>query len=512
MAETFLARIVVATRARLAERMAERSLDEVRAEAARQPPALDFAAALRPTAGGIRAIAEFKRASPSKGIIRANVGPRGMVRKYVEGNAAAISVLTEQDFFQGSLDDLRSVKESRTAQQTPILRKDFITDSYQIVEARAAGADSYLLIVALLDDRMLSAFIQLGRELEMEPLVEVHDAEEAKRAVRAGARVIGVNARDLRTFEVDTTLLRDIRPLIPQDRIVVAESGIQTMSDVARMRGYGAQAILVGETLMRAKLPRWALQQLIDLPLALRVAPVVPRPIIKLCGMRTPKDAQAAYAAGADMIGMVFAPGKRRITNEIGREIVQSLPPDMLTVGVFLAEYRAEHQDAIIQTVAETGIKMAQLCGISSASGVYFREMGVPTIRARYRRLATMRTHDKTWEEWRIRPSIMPTLFKERSLPLYEAGAAPLQLGGTGQIGDWEAAAQEAQAFPMLLAGGLNPDNVGDAIRTVQPWGVDVSSGIEGPDGQKDPARMRAFVEAVRAAAKTGEHEGHEKR
>src|SRR5579883_1345443 len=288
MPESFLERITTATRARLAERIAQRSLGDLLAEARHQPPALDFAAALRPVDGGVRAIAEFKRASPSKGTIRKSASPRGMARHYIAGGAAAISVLTEQDHFQGSLDDLRTIKGSHAAAHIPVLRKDFITDAYQVAEARAAGADSFLLIVALLDDPTLAALIQFGRELGMEPLVEAHDADEAQRAVNVGARIIGVNARDLRTFEVDTTRLRDIRPLIPADRIVVAESGISTMSDVARLRGYGAHAILVGETLMRSENPSIALQQLIALPPALCKLAAKPQPIVKLCGMRTP--------------------------------------------------------------------------------------------------------------------------------------------------------------------------------------------------------------------------------
>ncbi len=203
-----------------------------------------------------------------------------------------------------------------TPDAVPVLRKDFIIDQYQVFEARAAGADSFLLIVALLDDDTLAALIALGRQLGMEPLVEAHTGEEALRAVAAGAKIVGINARDLRTFAVDLTVVERVRPSIPADVIVIAESGIATMADVARLRGHGAQAILVGETLMRAARPEIALRSLIELPPLVRMLAPRNRPIVKLCGMRTPADALAAYEAGADLIGMIFAPSKRQVEVE----------------------------------------------------------------------------------------------------------------------------------------------------------------------------------------------------
>lgn len=494
MAETFLARIVVATRARLAERMAERSIDEVRAEAERQPPALDFAAALRPTDGGIRAIAEIKRASPSKGTLRKKIDPEQFATTYAENGAAAISVLTEEDHFRGSLADLRAVKATTAVleRHVPVLRKDFIIDAYQVVEARAAGADSYLLIAALLEDATLGAFIQFGRELGMEPLVEVHDAEEARRAVAVGARVIGVNARDLRTFTVDTTLLRDIRELIPPDHVVVAESGLAFPNDVVRMRGYGADAVLMGEVLVRQGDPGEALQWMLNMPSLVKRLLARPTPVIKLCGMRTPADALAAYETGADLIGLVFAPGKRQVTRESARHIVDALPADAMVAGVFVNE----SPDAIAQTITATGINVVQISAYPETEGPgAFSQFGVPIIIV-----------GKTET-----PFHSHSLLRYGLLPLLDS-TSPGAWGGTGQVGDWERAAAWAKQYPIILAGGLNPDNVGDAIRAVQPWGVDVSSGIEGPDGQKDPSSMRAFVEAVRGATETVEHEGHEGR
>ncbi len=466
---SFLDKILPAVRARLAERQARRSIEDLRVEAARRPPALDFAGALKPVDGGVRAIAEIKRASPSKGVLRADLDPQAFAEKYVRWGAAAISVLTEQDFFQGSLSDLRAVKQSAVARGVPVLRKDFIVDPYQIVEARAAGADSVLLIAALLSDPALAAFIGQARDLGMEPLVETHDAEETRRAVVACARVVGVNARDLRTFEVDITLLTHLRPLIPADRVVVAESGIASMADVARLRGYGADAILVGESLVREKDPV-TLDDLIRLPTVVRR--VTPRlwPAVKLCGMRTPADALAAYEAGADLIGMVFAPGKRQVTIETAREIVRALPSDALTVGVFTDQ---DDERVIQPTAYQTGISFIQTPA--------HRPGDISMISTTSPRHGTPRS-------W---------LARARGLALIDS-APPGVWGGSGQTGDWSIAAQWASVAPILLAGGLTPENVGDAIRVARPWGVDVSSGIEGPGGQKDPARMRAFVAAVR--------------
>ncbi|HKD77367.1 MAG TPA: indole-3-glycerol phosphate synthase TrpC, partial [Ktedonobacterales bacterium] len=459
---------------------AETSLEQLYDEARRQPPALDFTGALRPTDGGIRAIAEIKRASPSKGVLRANLSPENIGESYAKAGAAAISVLTEQDFFQGSLEDLRAVKRSKYSANMPVLRKDFITDPYQVVEARAAGADSFLLIVALLDDHTMGSLLQLGHELGMEALVEAHDAEEALRAVKAGAKVVGINARDLSTFAVDTTRLRDIRPLIPDDVVVVAESGIATRLDAVRMRGYGAQAILVGETLMRAEHPEKALHQLIALPPALRLTAPKPSPIIKLCGMRTPENALAAYEAGADMIGMVFAASKRQVTVETARTIVAALPSDAITVGVFVSE-SASQKPVVEEIIQRVGLKAAQICGAP--------------IRGSYSDLSVPALYASNQSQF-----VIAALVSDWAILVVDS-ALPGVWGGTGEVGNWEVAAEWAQKFPIILAGGLNPENVGDAIRAVRPWGVDVSSGIEGPDGQKDPARMRAFVQAVRAAS-----------
>jgi indole-3-glycerol phosphate synthase len=223
-------------------------------------PAKDFAKALRSSAAGIGCIAEFKRRSPSKGWIDREANLPAVVAAYERGGAAAISVLTDTPFFGGTLDDLRV---ARATTRLPILRKDFVIDPYQVTEARAAGADAVLLIVAALRDPELGQLLAEIRRWGMEALVETHDAEEVARAVAVGAKIIGVNHRDLRTFQMNMDLAVDMRKVVPPECVMVAESGIQTSADVQRMRGARLDAILVGESLMRAPDPTAALRELL---------------------------------------------------------------------------------------------------------------------------------------------------------------------------------------------------------------------------------------------------------
>lgn len=224
-------------------------------------PRVDFVAALRRREpDGIRAIAEIKRASPSAGPIRPDADPAAVAREYVASGAAALSVLTDRRFFGGSLDDLRA---ARAAVGVPILRKDFIIDERQVAQAAEAGADAVLLIVAALPGARLEKLLAEVRAWGLEALVEVHDLEEAERAVAVGAAVIGVNHRDLATFAVDMTLTAQIRTRVPPDRVLVAESGIKTAHDVQALAKAGADAILVGEALMRQPSPGAALRELL---------------------------------------------------------------------------------------------------------------------------------------------------------------------------------------------------------------------------------------------------------
>ena len=230
-------------------------------DVAAAPPPRDALGAFRAAALGV--IAEVKRASPSKGALADIADPALLAQQYAEGGATAISVLTEQRRFNGSLADLDSV---RARVDIPVLRKDFMVDAYQIDEARAHGADIVLLIVAALDDALLRDLYQHARDLGMTVLVEVHDEQETARAVDLGAQLIGVNARDLKTLEVDPEAFGRLAPVIPDGVIKVAESGITGPIDVARYRELGARAVLVGEALVRSGDPRSAVGLLIGRP------------------------------------------------------------------------------------------------------------------------------------------------------------------------------------------------------------------------------------------------------
>jgi len=223
-------------------------LEAVQAESEQAPAPRDFKAALHQA--GISLIAEVKRASPSKGLLRPDLDPGALAREYEMGGAAAISVLTDEHFFQGGLDHLRAVRQRV---DLPVLRKDFILDPYQVYEARAAGADAILLIVAALSDDALHSLHRLAAELGLAALVEVRSAAELVRALKVGPRIVGVNNRDLHTFEVDLETTARLRPLVPAEVALVSESGVHSRADVVRLESIGADAILVGEALVRAQ-------------------------------------------------------------------------------------------------------------------------------------------------------------------------------------------------------------------------------------------------------------------
>jgi indole-3-glycerol phosphate synthase len=262
MSSDFLSKIIERKASRLAEAKAARPLEVVRREAlaARadaRPHALREALE---DAGRVNVIAEFKRASPSKGEIRGGASVVETVRAYERGGAAALSVLTEEDFFRGSLDDLREAKAST---RLPVLRKDFIFEPHQVYESAAAGADALLLIVAALDDETLKGLLRTTEaELGMDALVEVHTAEELRRALVAEAHIVGVNNRNLRTFEVSLDISIELSAQAPAGVLLVSESGLHDAGDVGRLRACGFRAFLVGETLMRAEDPAAALRRL----------------------------------------------------------------------------------------------------------------------------------------------------------------------------------------------------------------------------------------------------------
>ncbi len=245
-----LDKIVADVSIELEERKRRLPLAEMIKMARGQPHPLDFASAL--LGNTVRLIAEVKKASPSKGVICQNFNPLNIARIYANNGAAAISVLTEPKYFQGNLNYLRDIKEALADKSPPLLRKDFIFDHYQVYEARAYGADSLLLIVALLTPEKLAELLQLSKQLDMMSLVEVHNEAELETAIQSGAKIIGINNRDLNTFTIDFNTTVRLRSLVPPDRIVVSESGIKSREDMNKLRECGVNAALIGEALMSA--------------------------------------------------------------------------------------------------------------------------------------------------------------------------------------------------------------------------------------------------------------------
>ena len=259
--DDILQKIVAVKHQEVAAAKKRMSLEAMRADAESRVLTRDFLGALRAkvAAGKPAVIAEVKKASPSKGVIRAEYFPSDIAQSYAEHGAACLSVLTDQQFFQGAIDDL---KQARASCQLPVLRKDFMVDAYQIYESRAKGADAVLLIAACLSDAQMAEFEGIARSLDMAVLVEVHDQAELERALKLKTPLLGINNRNLKTFEVSLETTLSLRALVPQDKLLVTESGIHTRDDVLRMGAAGVSAFLVGEAFMRAPEPGEALAKL----------------------------------------------------------------------------------------------------------------------------------------------------------------------------------------------------------------------------------------------------------
>lgn len=248
---TYLDRILENSEREVEARRRQIPYEALLERAQSNPSALSLSNALQERTLGV--IAEIKRASPSKGLIAGDVVAREVAAEYLRGGCAAISVLTDSEFFQGTLADLEevAVEAHGDPDPRPVLRKDFVIDPYQIVEARARGADAVLLIVAALDDRALRGLYEAGQDFGMDALVEVHDERELERALRIEPKIVGINNRDLRTFEVDLATTERLAPMVPAGVTIVGESGIHRREDVERLQSAGVTAVLVGESLMR---------------------------------------------------------------------------------------------------------------------------------------------------------------------------------------------------------------------------------------------------------------------
>ncbi|HET7808775.1 MAG TPA: hypothetical protein VFK71_09750 [Gaiellaceae bacterium] len=372
----------------------------------------------------LAAIAEVKRRSPSAGDLRPDADPAALAAGFERAGAAAVSILVDERFAGSPAD----VAAARSATRLPLLAKGFFSERSELEELRSLGADAVLLLLRDLDDAHMRRLLAAADELELDALVEAHDAEELRRAVELGAAVIGINARDLSTFEIDRRRQLALVESAPRDRVVVAESAIGARAHAAEAELAGADAVLVGSTLMRAPDPAATLKELIA------------RPLVKVCGLTREEDVAAAAEAGADLAGFVLA-------RETPRRAPAVLPvPDtMLSVAVHVGEITDDGADLVQLYPRENGHRARD--GALLRSG---REVA--------------RVVDREW-----------------------AADDPEHFGRA-----------ESATGRVVLAGGLSPENVREAIERVRPWAVDASSSLETAPGIKDHDRIRAYVEAAR--------------
>lgn len=511
-------------RPNVVERITERRRADVLEELDRVgPAALRDAVRVAPTprpiaerlaAPGLHLVAEVKRASPSAGqIAPADLDVVARARAYEAGGAAAISVLCEPHWFGGAVEDLRRVRDAVTV---PVLAKDFVVEPGQLQLLRAAGADLVLLLAVLHPARRLARLVTTALDLGMEPFVEVHDARELERALATDARLIGLNNRDLRTLEVDVERAGALRSLVPDDRLVIAESGVREPVQVARWRALGFDGALVGEALMRDPDPAAAVAAFVSVGSPpTDPSNVARRPFVKICGVTDVDGALAAVRAGADAIGLNFAPGTPRALDfdeaaALARLIRSAVGPGSRPQIVAVTADAGPELLAAISAAIDPDV--IQLSGAESAQGI-----------ARIAR--------RTWKVLHLPAAAPDAGSTDTSAPRpadegtsvadlvarghsYLAGgverllldtAGGLHPGGTGvRVAELMAAAV-ARELPVVLAGGLNPANVADAVRAVSLVGVDVASGVERPrvPGQrptKDALRVALFIKRARAA------------
>jgi len=373
---------------------------------------------------GLAAIAEVKRRSPSAGDLRPDADPAALAAAFERAGAAAVSILVDGRF-GGSPADLAA---ARAASGAPLLAKGFFSRREELEELRHLGADAVLLLLRDLDDAQAGSLMGAAEELGLDTLVEAHDAGELARAVELDAAVIGINARDLSTFTIDRRAQLRLVESAPRDRVVVAESAIGARAHGAEAELAGADAVLVGSTLMRAPDPATKLEELLA------------RPLVKVCGLTREEDVAAAAEAGADLAGFILARETPRRASA-----VLEVPDTMLSVAVHVGEVTDDRADLVQLYPRENGHR--------GREGVLLRDG---------REVA--RVVDRAWQE-------------EDPGHLERARAAE------GRV---------------VLAGGLSPENVGDAIERVRPWAVDASSSLETEPGIKDHDRIRAYVEAAR--------------
>ena len=480
-----LDKIVEATKIRVDQEKQVETPEAVKAAALALPSdtGFPFEAALRQQ--DFNFICEVKKASPSKGIIAEHFPYLDIAKEYEVAGAAAISVLTEPDFFKG---DKKYLQEIASTVKIPVLRKDFIIDEYQIYQAKVWGASAILLICACLDVPTLTKFRELADSLGLSSLVEAHDEHEVQMAIDCGARIIGVNNRNLKDFTVDVQNSVRLRNLVQDDVIFVSESGLETPEDIQVLRDNNIGVALMGETFMRSpnKVEK----------LAYLYGPTYYTPKVKMCGISKVETIPAVVEAKPDYMGLVFAPSKRQVTVDQAKILVEELhrgyakkygsdtEPDkndtIKTVGVFVNETL----DNLVRIADTANLDAVQLHGDED-------EAFIQSLKER--------TNVEVWKAVQIRSAADAEAWIDSSadMLLFDAYHKD-ERGGMGEVFDWSCLDEFER--PFMLAGGIDSTNVARAIRTVRPYGIDISSGIE-TDGVKDDEKIKAFTNIVRTIA-----------
>lgn len=486
-----MAKIVEARHARVRQAEARVPLAEVKRLAAARLSVGDFRTFNPRPKTEVGVIAEIKRASPSKGVIAADVDVAEIARAYEAGGAAAISVLTEPDFFRGTDEDLRT---ARAAVSVPVLRKDFVVTEYQIHEAAALGADLLLLIVRLLEPRQLADYVALTRALGMEPLVEIFEQTELASLYRSDAKLVGINNRDLSTFETDKNRAILLAERLHTSQTAIVASAMQSAADVRFYTDRGVNHFLIGESLMRSENPAAALKTL--------VSDGIPAPKIKICGITTPEDARAVARLPIHAVGFVFHPAsKRYVTPETARELVKIVREESLAAGreiVMVGVFVDESVPRMVEIAQIAELDVIQLHGSELPVVVYeLRAVEFPVIRSvRPENLAAADAEFRFSENgaknrW---PGFMF---------LVESSGGDMP-GGEGVAWAWRELGNLAEIrTPVLLAGGIAPENVHLTREIPGLAGLDVSTGVEDSPGRKSAEKIKRLLAKMENAGGT---------
>ncbi len=486
-----LDKIIEATKIRVAQEKQVESPESVKAAALALPSDTGFPFEAALCQQDFNFICEVKKASPSKGIIAEHFPYLDIAKEYEVAGAAVISVLTEPDFFKG---DKKYLQEIANTVKIPVLRKDFIIDEYQIYQAKVWGASAILLICACLDVHTLTKFRELADSLGLSSLVEAHDEHEVQMAIDCGARIIGVNNRNLKDFTVDVQNSVRLRNLVQDDVIFVSESGLETPEDIQVLRDNNIGVALMGETFMRSsnKIEK----------LAYLYGSTYYTPKVKMCGISKIETIPAVIEANPDYMGLVFAPSKRQVTVDQAKTLVEELHKQyanrynrdaeqysnqtlihqefIKTVGIFVNETL----DNLVTIATEVNLDAVQLHGDED-------EAFIQSLKER--------TNVEVWKAVQIRSAADAEAWIDSSadMLLFDAYHKD-ERGGTGEVFDWSCLDEFER--PFMLAGGIDSTNVARAIRTVRPYGIDISSGIE-TEGVKDDEKIKAFTNIVRTIA-----------